>query len=156
MSNLNPQQFREWGEYVPHSANPKARTPDEVPGSGALESYGIYKGSDAVASDAARDGSLGHFDSFHEETRAVPLSHVTYYNQQRVLRDHVENLAKVPGDKLPPAWGQAQPDGRVMLIEGHHRAAAAARRGDTHVNMTVFGRWDKHTERPPGPIGRAW
>jgi hypothetical protein len=154
--NLNPAQFKEWGEYVPHSANPKARTPDEMPESGALDSYGIYKGSDAIVSDAYRNGDLGNFDSFHEEVRDVPLSKVTYYNQQRVVREHVDQLAKQDPKNLEPAWGQAQPDGTMMLIEGHHRAAAAARRGDTHVKMTVYGKWDRETPRPPGPIGRAW
>lgn len=121
-----------------------------------MESYHIYKGSDAAASEASRDGSLGEFDSFHVENRDVPLSDVRYYNQQRVVREHVEALSKVPGKDLPPAWGQAQPDGSVTLIEGHHRAAAAARRGDSHVNMDVYGKWDQHTERPPGPVGKPW
>lgn len=70
--------------------------------------------------------------------------------QSNVDANHVARLSTIPAhvlehdtDHLPQGVGVgAHLGGGYMLEDGHHRAAAAVRRGDTHVKMRVNGHYD--------------
>lgn len=81
----------------------------------------------------------------------VPLNSLSYTHQSHVNLDHAKNLSKVDGAELPRVQVQSQPDGRYSVVDGHHRAAAAALRGDETVPVVAYGGWRRRDEGAGGP-----
>lgn len=129
---------------------------DKHPLAESMESYGFRFGNDVIESgNYDRDD----FNSFHEEVVDVPLSQIRYKRQQsHVIHPYVEYLAGIPQSQfnqndLP--YGQRMPDGTVLLMEGHHRSAAASLRGDRALKMVVYGIWgQKGKPKPTSPQPR--
>ena len=81
-------------------------------------------------------------------TASFPL-HQIQAGQGKVDANHVARLSTIPShvlesdhDNLPQGVGVADHlGGGIMLKDGHHRLAAAVRRGDTHMRVRVQGHY---------------
>jgi hypothetical protein len=123
--NLSPHQFPVYEVGGSEGANYGKR--DKV----SPEHFGIHHDPDVEWPTISGE---------HEERR-VPLSKVTA-GQDYVYKPHVENLATVPAHVLERA-SEGLPEGyesgdRVLLSHGHHRVAAASKRGDTDALIRVW------------------
>lgn len=147
--------YKDKGDFLDGLDITNVRDIGRHPQAESLESYGIHMGRDVIATG---NYNPEDFNSFAEETLAVPLSDLRYKEgQTHVLHHYVEHLAAIPQSQFDQSdlpFGQRMPDGSVLLMEGHHRAAAASLRGDRTLKMTVYGEWgpgiNKRSSRTAG------
>ena len=115
---LQPKQFYEVGE-----PGQEYDASDKV----APEHYGLRSG-----------GRIGaHTTDGLDPSVSVPLSSLRAV-QTFVFKPHVENLATVPAHELAPPVVYKRGD-EHLIYDGHHRVAAAAHRGESHMNVYLGG-----------------
>lgn len=83
----------------------------------------------------------------YDDNAMIP-THTLRSSQPYVYAPHVHNLASVPADAFDTPGGthESDPisvvrkkDGTHVVMDGHHRAAAAILRGDSHVKARLEG-----------------
>lgn len=99
-----------------------------------------FQRSDALFGDTWRN---------HGEKRDIGIKGPVYATQSHVNQAHIDRYSKAPDDKSWHEQTTGRPagdyqgghhplfvthQGRLHVIEGHHRVAAALQRGDTHIH----------------------
>ena len=101
--------------------------------------------------DHVSAGEEHHLRKFHDETRhsgveQVPLARIRA-GQGTVDFDPAHQRS-ASTDAAEPVRGKPLPDGRIQLMDGHHRLVEAKLRGDSHLAVQHVGYGSGHCLLP--------